>query len=47
MFFTQVCDRSEKWKEGRFEENAQRFPESYVFEKGLQGTQDAMFFQTW
>ena len=43
--YTQVCDRSEEWKEGRFEENAQRFSESDVFEKGLQGTQDVVFFQ--
>ena len=43
---SQVCDRSEEWKEGRFEEDAERFSESDVFEKGLQGTEDAMFFQT-
>lgn len=42
----QVCDRSEKWKEGRFEENAQRLPKSHVLEKGLQGTKNVVFFQT-
>lgn len=37
MYNAQVCDRSTKWKEGRSEEDAQRFSESYVFEEGLQG----------